>query len=84
MSGVAIGKRLNHGYIGQPSRTDDTIIESRTADGAISFGAPVKITSDNKVKAIGTGDAATAFFWICNERSYAEFRLFNWSISLSR
>lgn len=62
MSGVAIGKRLNHGYIGQPSRTDDTIIESRTADGSITFGAPVKITSDNKVKAIGAGDAATAFF----------------------
>lgn len=62
MSGIAIGKRLNHGYVGQPSRTDDTIIESRTAEGSIAFGAAVQLTSDNKVKAIGTGDIATSFF----------------------
>ena len=61
MSGVAIGKRLNHGYVGQPSRTDDSIIVSRVADGEIEFGAPVVLTADNKFKAFGGGNIASDF-----------------------
>lgn len=59
MPGKVIGIEMNYGYAGTQSRQADAIIQNRVADGNISFGQAVKLTSDNKWKVVSTGDAAS-------------------------
>lgn len=57
MPGKVIGIKLANGWAGTQSRTVDAIVQNRIADGEIAFGAPVKLTSENKWKAFGSGDS---------------------------
>ena len=60
MPGRTIGISLNAGWEGTQSRTADAIIQARVSDGEIKFGKAVKLTSDNKWKAVATGDTAAS------------------------
>lgn len=60
MPGRTIGISMNQGWAGTQSRQADAIIQNRIADGTIKFGQAVKLTTANKWKVVGTGDAASA------------------------
>lgn len=58
MPGKVIGIALNNGYEGTVSRTADSIIQNRIADGDINFGMAVILNSDNTWSLVGTGNTA--------------------------
>lgn len=61
MPGKVIGIALNNGYVGTVSATADCIIQNRIADGVISFGNAVTLTTDNRYKAAGADFTAATF-----------------------
>lgn len=60
MPGKVIGIAMGNGWAGSQSRSADAIIQNRIADGDIKFGQAVKLTAENKWKAIGTDDTAAS------------------------
>ncbi|MDU5080238.1 hypothetical protein [uncultured Tissierella sp.] len=62
MPGKVIQEKLNYGYPGSVSRSNDAIIINRRVKGeGIAFGSPVVMNDDNSFSAFGEGHAATNF-----------------------
>jgi hypothetical protein len=64
MPGQVIGKALNMGYPGTPSRSSDNVIVNRISEGKIVFGAAVALNPDNTVSAFGTDNTEDQFVGI--------------------
>lgn len=64
MPGTAIGKKLNYGYVGSISRSIDAVTTNKLSKGAIPFGAPVVLNSDNTYSVFGATNTAADFVGI--------------------
>lgn len=64
MPGAVIGKKLNHGYPGNVSRSIDAIITNKLSKGDIPFGAPVILNDDNTCSAFGATNTVNDFVGI--------------------
>lgn len=65
MPGKVIQEKLNYGYPGSVSRSNDAvIINRRVKEDAIPFGAPVAMNDDNSLSPLGTGHAAKDFIGV--------------------
>jgi len=61
MPGQVIGKRLQQGYPGSPTRSSDIVVLNRVCVGELPFGAPVFLNPDNTVKQFGSDGADARF-----------------------
>lgn len=64
MPGTTIGANLNLGFLGNVSRSNDTVIETYVASGAIAFGDPVVLNSNGTVSKFGASNTAADFIGI--------------------
>lgn len=65
MPGKVIQEKLNYGYPGSVSRSNDAIIiNRRVKEGVIAFGDPVIMNDDNSLSAFGEGHKATDFIGV--------------------
>lgn len=65
MPGKVIQERLNYGYPGSVSRSNDAvIINRRVQKDEIQFGAPVILNDDNSLSPLGSGHTAKDFIGV--------------------
>lgn len=65
MPGKVIQEKLNYGYPGSVSRSNDSIIINKRVKGeGVPFGSPVVMNDDNSVSAFGAEHTATEFIGV--------------------